>query len=99
MGLIFGLVSPLYYLCDHSLQKIANKFLAPLIGKVWFGVWIDILPKEKFANLNKKFLLFSCFYLFLICILYTSIFFYFVFFYKVLSIMSNEEMNELFYSL
>ena len=63
-------------------------------------VWIDILGKEKFANLSKKILLFSCFYLFLISILCTSFFFYFVhFFYKVLNIMSNEEMNELFYSL
>ena len=82
------------------LQKIANKFLVPLSGKVWFGVWIDILTKEKFANLTKNFLFFSCFFF----VSYLN-FVYFIFilfcnfFYKVLSIASNEEMNELFYSL
>ena len=45
------------------LWKIANKFLASLMGKVRFGVWIDILAKKKFANLSKNFLFFSCFYL------------------------------------
>ena len=48
------------------LWKIANKFLVSLPGKVRFGVWIVILEKEKFANLSKDFLFFSCFYLFLI---------------------------------
>ena len=32
-------------------------FLASLSGKVQFGVWIDILLKEKFTNLNKNFLI------------------------------------------
>ena len=35
-------------------------FLAPLLGKEGFGVWIDILVKKKFANLsNFFFFLFS----------------------------------------
>ena len=52
----------------------------PLPRTILFGVWIDILAKEKFANLSKK-LFFSYFYFFLICILYISFFFfYFVFF-------------------
>ena len=33
---------------------ISNKFLAPLLGKVRFGVWISILVKDEFANLCKK---------------------------------------------
>ena len=66
-------------------------------------VWIDILAKEKFANLSKNFLFFSflvfiCF-LFEFCILNFSFILYFFLFYQVLSIMSNEEMNELFYGL
>ena len=48
------------------LRKIANKFLALLLGKVRFGVWIDILAKEKFSNLSKNFILFYFIYLFLI---------------------------------
>ena len=55
----------------ERLRKIANKLLASLSGKVQFGVWIDILAKEKFANLSKNFLffsyIFSCF-LFEFCI-------------------------------
>ena len=30
--------------------KQPNMFLASLPVKVWFGVWIDILVKEKFSN-------------------------------------------------
>ena len=38
-------------------------FLAPLLGKEGFGVWIDILAKKKFANLRKFiFFLFSFVY-------------------------------------
>ena len=59
-----------WYLC-----QLPNKFLASLSWKVRFSVRIDILAKEKFANLSKKFIFFSYFYLFLICILYTSFFF------------------------
>ena len=44
-----------------------NKFLVSFLGKVQFGIWIDILEKEKFANLRKKYF-FSYFLLFLICI-------------------------------
>ena len=43
------------------LWKIGNKFLVPFLGKVQFGVWIDILAKEKFANLRKKFPFFFLF--------------------------------------
>ena len=60
------------------LQKIVNKFLAPLLGKVRFGVWIDILAKEKFANLSKNFLfIFSFSFLFEFCILKFSFIMYF----------------------
>ena len=56
-------------LTDKSLVscQYLNKFLTLLLGKVQFGIWIDILEKEKFANLRKK-NLFSYFHLFLICI-------------------------------
>ena len=40
---------------------VSNKFLAPLPGKVRFGVWIDILVKEKFPNLSKIFFFFFLF--------------------------------------
>ena len=73
----------------------------PLSGKVWFGVWICTLKKDKFANLRKKFLFFS--FLVFICFIFEFCILHFSFilhlFYKVLSIMSNKEMNELFYSL
>ena len=60
------------------LKKIVNKFLAPLLGKVRFGVWIDILAKEKFANLSKNFLfIFSFSFLFEFCILQFSFIMYF----------------------
>ena len=76
-----------------ALAKIANKFLASLTRKVRFGVWIDILAKKKFANLSKNFLFFSFFY-------FNFVYFIFLlfcdFFYKMLSIMLNEEI---FYSL
>ena len=38
-----------------------KKFLASLLGKVRFGVRIDILAKEKFANLRKIFIYFLIF--------------------------------------
>ena len=41
-----------------------------LSRKVHFGVLIDILANEKFANLREKKVLFSYFYLFLICIFF-----------------------------
>ena len=40
------------------LWKNRNKFLASLLRKVRFGVWIDILAKEKFSNLSKKKIIF-----------------------------------------
>ena len=40
--------------------------MAPLLGKVWFGVWIDILAKEKFANLSKNIFYAENFILFLL---------------------------------
>ena len=84
------------------LWKTTNKFLALLPEKVWFVVWIDLLVKEKVANLSKNFLFFSFFsfficFIFEFCILHFSFILYF--FYKVLRILSIEEMNELFYSL
>ena len=60
----------------HALAEISNKFLASLPRKVWFGVRIDILEKEKFSNLSKKFIfLFS----FISC-LYFAYFIFFLFF-------------------
>ena len=103
MGSIYGLVSPLYYLCDpYVCGKLLISFWHRCQGRYSF-VWIDILAKDKFANLSKNFLffyflVFICF-LFEFCILHFSFLLYFFLFDKVLSIMSNEEMNELFYNL
>ena len=55
-GSISGLFSPLYYLYDPCACSYHKKFLGLLLGKVRFSVLIDILVKEKFANLSKKFL-------------------------------------------
>ena len=54
MGSIFGLLVHYITCTVHTFAEIANKFLALLPGKVRFGVWIDILAKEKFPNLSKK---------------------------------------------
>ena len=51
---------------NHALV-VHNKFFVLLLGKVGFGVLVDILAKEKFANL-RQFFFFSYFHLFLICI-------------------------------
>ena len=58
------------------LRKIASKFLASLPGKVWFSVWIDILAKDKFANLSKNFIFFLVFicFLFEFCTLHFYLF-------------------------
>ena len=80
-----------------ALTEIQTSFWHRCRG--WYSlVWINILEKEKFGNLRKKI---SYFLLFLIWILHISFFFLFFlhFFCKVLRIMSNEEINELFYSL
>ena len=58
----------------------SHKFLASLLGEVRFGVWIDILEKEKFANLSKNFLFLFSFVSYLYFV-YFIFFFYFVFFF------------------
>ena len=47
----------------HALAENHKQFLASLLGKVQFGVWMDILEKDKFSNLSKKisFIFFSSF--------------------------------------
>ena len=50
------------FTCTTHVLVVHNKFLAPLLRKVWFGVWIDMLAKEKLAKLRKKFLLFFFFF-------------------------------------
>ena len=64
-------------------------------------VWIDILEKEKFVNLSKNFIFLFYFVSYLDFVYFIFFFplFCIYFFYKVLSIMSNEEINELFYNL
>ena len=78
-----------------------------------FCVWNDILEKAKFVNLRKKKAIFLKFFWCLIilhfslpifiCLLFVAsllhLFIYFVSLRKLLSIMSNKEINELFYSL
>ena len=54
------------------LHQLPNKFLASLSWKVPFGVRIDILAKEKFANLGKNFILFS--YLYFVYFIFFSFF-------------------------
>ena len=63
------------------IQKSNNKFLAPLSGNVQFCVWIDILAKEKFANLSNKFLLLFSFlsYLYFVYFFFFSFLLYFSF--------------------
>ena len=79
MRLISGLFSPLYYLYDLCAFEYRNKFLAPLLRKVRLGlVWIDVLAKEKFANLSKKFILLFSFVSNLYLV-YFIFFLYFVF--------------------
>ena len=62
-------------------MDIANKFLESLPGKIWFGVWIDILAKEKFVNLSKNFLFLFSFvsYLSIVYFIFLYIYFYFRF--------------------
>ena len=58
---------------------IHNKFLAPLPRKVLFGVWIDILAKEKFSNLNKKFISYFHLFMFVASLLHFIYFLFFIF--------------------
>ena len=66
--------------CTTLAFVVHNKLLGPLSRKVQFGVWIDILVKDKFTNLRKKiyFLIFICF-LFVASLLLVFSFFFFVF--------------------
>ena len=45
------------------LRKLLTSFFVSFPRKVRFGVWINILAKEKFSNLRKK--IFSFLFLFL----------------------------------
>ena len=50
--------------CATCALAVSNKFLVLLLGKVRFGVWIDLV-KEKFATLCKNF--FVCEYFSYFC--------------------------------
>ena len=57
-----------------------NKFLEPLSRMVQFGVWIDILAEEKFANLCKNFIFVFSFasYFYLVYFIFFLSFFIFL---------------------
>ena len=63
MGSISGLLVHCIICTTHALA-VRNKFLVSL-GKVWFGVWIDILVKKKFADLSINFLFLFLFFSYL----------------------------------
>ena len=72
-GIDIWTLGPLYYLYDPYVCGNRNKFLVPLSGRYGL-VWIDILAKDKFANLKKK-IYFHIFF----CILFVFSLLHFVF--------------------
>ena len=61
-----------------AIHQQRYKFLVLLPGKVRFSVWIDILAKEKFDNLNEYFLFLFSFvsYLYLIYYIFSFILYF-----------------------